>query len=282
MKLKWPIHAWIRGPRIPDRHAPALSIAAALTMAGPFGAWNISAGENRASLLQYEAPKQLDAKIFLKNSSQNPYLFTFHREVTRVENSLNVLRQYADPQGKTVAREKVIYHGDELASYELDEVQTGATGRAEFRSDPGEPSKRRIWFSYREAGPGSHVKTNDEPLQPNTLVNDTVGPFLAAHRDALLRSEGVKCRYVVIPRTETVGFSFKKESETTLRGHAVLIIKMEPTSFVISALVDPLYFKMEKDPPYRVFEYEGRTTPKLKSGNKWKDLDAVTVFDWKE
>jgi hypothetical protein len=29
-----------------------------------------------------------------------------------------------------------------------------------------------------------------------------------------------------------------------------------------------------------VLQYDGRTTPKLKDGSKWKDLDAATVFDW--
>jgi hypothetical protein len=29
-----------------------------------------------------------------------------------------------------------------------------------------------------------------------------------------------------------------------------------------------------------VLQYVGRTTPKLKEGNKWKELDALTVFDW--
>jgi hypothetical protein len=55
---------------------------------------------------------------------------------------------------------------------------------------------------------------------------------------------------------------------------------MEATSRVIALLVDPLFFTIEKAPSHRVLEYEGRTTPKTKSGNKWKDLDAVTVFDW--
>jgi hypothetical protein len=37
---------------------------------------------------------------------------------------------------------------------------------------------------------------------------------------------------------------------------------------------------MQKDPPHHVLQYVGRTTPKVEVAGKWKDLDAVTVFDW--
>ncbi len=37
---------------------------------------------------------------------------------------------------------------------------------------------------------------------------------------------------------------------------------------------------MEKNPTNRVLQYVGRTTPKIRVGTSWKDLDAVTVFDW--
>jgi hypothetical protein len=105
-------------------------------------------------------------------------------------------------------------------------------------------------------------------------------PFLIDHWDALLRGDKVKCRYIVLPRKETVGFTFFKDSESTWRGHRVLLVKMQPSSTIIAALIDPLMFTIEMAPPHRVFQYAGRTTPKIQAGSKWKDLDAVTVFDW--
>jgi hypothetical protein len=55
---------------------------------------------------------------------------------------------------------------------------------------------------------------------------------------------------------------------------------MEPLSLVIAAFVEPLHFVVEKDPPHRVLEYTGRTTPKLGQPGHWTDFEAVTVFDW--
>ena len=107
-----------------------------------------------------------------------------------------------------------------------------------------------------------------------------LAPFLASHWNDLIQGKEVKCRYVAAARAETVGFKFTKHTEATVRGTPAVVIKMSPSSFVIAALVEPLYFTMEKGGEHRVLQYDGRTTPKLKDGNKWKDLDAVTVFDW--
>jgi hypothetical protein len=85
---------------------------------------------------------------------------------------------------------------------------------------------------------------------------------------------------IVVPRRETVGFTFLKQSETTWRGQEVVTVRMEATSAILGALVDPLFFTIQKAPPHRVLQYVGRTTPKIRAGGKWKDLDAVTVFDW--
>ena len=45
-------------------------------------------------------------------------------------NSLNVLREYNYPDGKLAARERVVYEGDALVSFELEDFQTGARGSA--------------------------------------------------------------------------------------------------------------------------------------------------------
>jgi hypothetical protein len=77
-----------------------------------------------------------------------------------------------------------------------------------------------------------------------------------------------------------VGFTFVKPSEPAGQGGDALTVRMEASSPFVAALVDPLIFKIEKAAAHRVLQYFGRTTPKIQAGSKWKDLDAVTVFDW--
>lgn len=232
--------------------------------------------------LRYEEPKALTASIYLPGDARNKPLFRFKRQATRSGSTLNVLREFAYPDGTPASRETVTYTGNDLAAFGLEDLQTGAHGRAQIRRDGSDPTKGTILFEY-SPDPNAHdrSKTKREPLGKDVLVADMVAPFITSHWDALLRGTKVKCRYIVVPRAETVGFTFVRDSDSRRQGTPVVIIRMEPTSPIISALVDPLFFTVEQAEPHRVLEYSGRTTPKIKVGGKWKDLEAVTVFDWR-
>ena len=231
--------------------------------------------------LKYEEPKLLLATVYAKDSGRQQVLFKFKRVATRSGSTLNVLREYTYPNGKPAARERVVYDGDDLASYALDELQIGAAGTVKVRRDPADPARNALLFAYtKNLVSGSQPKTSTEALRNDTLIGDMVAPFLVSHWAELSKGEKVRCRYVVVPRRETVGFTFVKQSETTLQGRGVVIIRMEATSLIIAQLVDPLLFIVEKEGQHRVLQYVGRVTPKAKAGNKWDDLDATVTFEW--
>jgi hypothetical protein len=244
---------------------------------GDHWAFGAEALEAAAPKLRYEEPTHLTGTIYARGSNQP--LFKFAREAQRSGSTLKVQRNYDYADGKPAARERAVYEGDELVLFELDELQTGGHGSATIRRDASHPEKNRIDFEYA-AKSGDRPKTRTEALRDDTLIGDMVGPFLVSHYDALSRGEKVRCRYIVVPRSETVGFTFVKDSETTSQGRGMLVVRMEASSRIIAALVDPLFFTMEKDAPHRIVQYIGRTTPKIQAGGKWKDFDAVTVFDW--
>jgi hypothetical protein len=236
---------------------------------------------SNAPMFKYEAPTLLTGTIYPKDASQRMALFKFKRTATRSGSKLSVVREYAYPDGKPAAREHAVYQGDDLVSYTLEELQIGARGSANLQHEPGNPLKGTVVFEYaKEVSSGDKPKTSTETLRNDTLTSDMVAPFLASHWAELEGGQKVKCRYIVVPRRETVGFTFIKESETTYEGHKAAVIRMEATSPIIARLVDPLYFTIEKDNPHRVFQFKGRTTPKLRVGSAWEDLDATTVFDW--
>ena len=226
---------------------------------------------------RYEQPKLLAGTIYAMNSDRKHVLYTFRRMITRPENSLKTVREFVDPGGQLAARETAVYEGDNLVSYELEELQIKARGTVKLSRESKQEGA--IVFKYVS---DNYSKTNvgKETLRPDTLINDMIAPFLVAHWDDLMKGKEVKCRYIAAARAETVGFKFAKSSESRLHGKPVVTIKMSPSSLIIAALVDPLYFTMEKNGEHRVLQYDGRTTPKSKDGDKWKDLDAVTVFDW--
>jgi hypothetical protein len=228
--------------------------------------------------VDYLEPALLTGIIRAKPPEPKRILFTFRRTAVRAGSTVRVLREYNRPNGIVAARERVMYEGGRLVSCQLEELQSGGSGSAVVRPDPKAPNERQIVFEYTQ----DHTKkTGIERLDKDTLINDMVGPFLAAHWDALRSGSAVKFRFAVIPRAETVGFKLTREAETTRDGKTVVVVRMEPTSWIIARWVDPLFFTVEKEGQHRVLQYVGRTTPRIQTGNGWEDLDALTVFDWK-
>lgn len=226
---------------------------------------------------RYELPKSLTGTVYAANSNLKRVLFKFTREMTRTGDKVKVIGDYTTPDGKLAAREVMVYEKDTLVLFELEEFQIKTHGIVKL----SQPAKKEAGWDFKYiSNNGAKTNVSTEPLRPDTLVGDMIGPFLVAHWSELMKGGDVKCRYIVPDRTETVGFKFAKHGETTYQGKPAVIIKMSASSFIIAALVDPLYFTLEKGGEHRVLQYDGRTTPMIKDANKWKELDAVTVFDW--
>jgi hypothetical protein len=251
-------------------------------MAGlPMGA-AAAPGQTQATLDDHLEPRLLTGTIYETGVEPKRVLFTFRRTATRSGPTVSVLREYHRPDGSLGARERVTYEAGKLASYELEELQAGASGKAVVRPDPARPGKEKFFFDYTEGEAGkAKKKSGDESLQEDTLINDTIGPFIQAHFDELMKGRTVKFRFIALARAETVGFKLVKEAETVWHQQPAVRLRMEASSVIIAQLVDPLFFTVERGGAHRVLQYEGRTTPKIKRQKKWEDLDAVTVFDWK-
>jgi hypothetical protein len=252
---------------------PGVASLSAAPEAGPAG----------SSATDYEQPKVLVANILPMAGQSRKALFRSRRAAVRSGTTVNVTCEYTYPDGSVAARDRIVYEGSQLASVETEEFQTGEKGVAVIRADPKNPARRKIFYEYT-IGQGSNARksTDTEVLANDTLVDDMIPGFMVSHWDALSQGTGVKFRYIALSRKETVGFRLIKESETYWHRTPVLRVKMEPTSFIIAQLVDPMFFVVEKKAPHRILEYIGRTTPLLKEGNKWKDLDADTVFEWEQ
>jgi len=205
--------------------------------------------------------------------------FKFKREATRSGSRVNALREYTYPDGKLAARERVIYEGDDLVSYAIEETQIGAAGAVRIQRDASSPAKSALLFEYaKDLASGSKPKTSTEALRNDTLTSDMVATFLLSHWAELSKGEKVKCRYLVCAAPGDGRVHVCKGIRNHLQGRGMVIIRMEATSLIIARLVDPVFFTLEKDGQHRVLEYTGRVTPKTKVGNKWDDLDATSCL----
>lgn len=222
--------------------------------------------------VDYLQPKRLTGSIYDKPGGR--LLFTFRRTATQTGDAVRVVREFLSPDGSLAAQERVLYQGGHLRRFELDELQIGASGDAVVQD-------QQIEFHYSTgSGSSARRKRNVETVRDPVLISDMIPGFLVDHWDELNGGVPVKFRYIVVPRLETIGFKFSRESTDEVKGKKVVRIKMEATSWVIAQALDPLMFTVEAEAPHRILQYWGRTTPKIRSGQTWKDLDALTVFGW--
>jgi hypothetical protein len=202
----------------------------------------------------------------IRDRAERKLLFKYERAVTKTPDGSTVKRTFSDPQGEVVAVETCFYKGDKLVRMEIDQKQIKGKGFFEVVGD-------KVNFQWEQ---NEKKKSDSEKLESNMISTDEVVPFLHKNWKAIMSGETVNIRFPVIDRAETVGFKFFKDSES----EGTVTIKMKPSSIVIAALVNPLLFRFEKGGESRLLEVNGRVTPKIKEGEKWKDLDALFVLNY--
>ena len=228
----------------------------------------------------YAEPRLLTGILYAAGSDRKVVLFTFRRSATRSGSTVHVERLFDRPDGLTGAVENLVYESGQLVSYQMKDLQAGLWGSIQIYPDPKKPDRQKILINHGRDSDTKHKGTEDN-LPKNTVIDDTLYPFILAHWDELARGATVKFRFVSLERETTFGFKLAKATEAVVNGKLVVCIRMEPTSLIVARFMDPLFFSIEKEAPHRMVEYVGRTTPRIKKGKAWKYLDADTVFDWK-
>lgn len=222
-------------------------------------------------------PALLTGTLYAIGSSN--VLFTFRRTTTQSNSTVNVQRQFLSPDGSVAAEEDVVYDSGRLASCQMREFQANVSGAIQIFPDPKNPARQKLFISFGH-GLTPPTKGSIENLQPDTVIDDDLYPFMLRHWDELMAGRAVKFQFISLEHEKTYGFRLERVGESVQDGRVVEKIKMEATGFFVAKVVDPIFFTVEKDDPHRVLSYAGRTTPRIKKGNTWKYLDAETVFNW--
>ena len=215
-----------------------------------------------------EKHKIMGAKIFDK-SAPAEILFTMERTDELKANTAQVATSYKDPAGAVVVVEKSFSEKGVFKKYALEQKQIEATGEIEVVGN-------EIKFSYTKKG---KTQTAVEKLVDNFVVPPTLVPYLQANWDKLIAGKTLDIRFGVVDRRETVGFDFKVQGEKEVNGKKLTVVKMRPSSFLIAAIVNPLFFYFDPEGP-KLIQIEGRVPPKKKVGSAWKDLDALSVYSY--
>jgi hypothetical protein len=228
----------------------------------------------------YAELKLLTGTVYASGSDQKQLLFKFRRTATRDGTTVHVERRFDLPDGSTGAVETITYESGQLVAYEMKELQAGVWGTIQINPDPKNSARQKMFIKHGHDGEARSKGSGDD-LPKDTLIDDTLDPFILAHWDELLRGNSVKFHFISLEWEKAFGFKLTKATESVVDGKPVVVVKMEPTNVLVAGFLNPLYFSFEKDGAHRLLKYVGRTTPRFKKGKAWKYLDAESVFDWK-
>ncbi len=208
-------------------------------------------------------------KVFDPNSNKQKLLYTYKSETQEMGNEILVTNEFKYPDGRLASHEEIAFLKDgSIRRLKLSQKQLGAEGLLEI-------AEGKAKFTYTRDG---KTKTDTRDAGPDFIIGSQIPLTLEASWDKLMRGEKIRRRLAVLERLDDFGFEYSKDRETDIDGRKAIVIKMKPTSFFVSALVSPLYFFMSADGK-TLLEIHGRTTVKADVNGKFKDLDAVVVYE---
>lgn len=221
----------------------------------------------------HSAEVGFDAKVFALDNGKKDPLFTYQQIVESNDGARVRINTFKDKDGQTVVIETSEFAKvgeiEKLRFYKISQRQLSAEATITVKDG-------KALFTYTRDG---KTKTSSETIGEDFVVGPSMMLHLHRNWEQVKRGNKVKVRLGVADRAETVGFEFYKDREETLDGKNVFVLKMKPSSFLIAALVKPIYLFVTPDGE-TLLEVRGRTQLKQKVGSSWKDLDAITVYEY--
>jgi hypothetical protein len=206
----------------------------------------------------------------VKKQGGTEVLFNYKRTEEKLGAQKILTNTYYNLDGSIAVQDTAyLDESGKLLRYEHEQKQVGAKGYAKFEG--GE-----VKIHYEHAG---DTTNESEDLEGEVVIGPILSAKVLENMDSMIKGKDFHFRYVVLARGETIGFRFKFLGKTKLSGKEHLSFQMEPSSWVIRALVDPLKFYYDAE-TRRLRKVTGRTVPKIKVDGKFKDLDADTYYSF--
>lgn len=175
---------------------------------------------------------------------------------------------YMKLDGTRVQRVETAYNTTtlKLVSYKLGDFRSG-------QREEMQVSGNSVTLLNQE---GKKEKPETETLQwgPNFTFGSSVVPRILRAWDGLQSGKALTFDLLIPSRLETLVFRIKKDSDTKIQGKSVVVMRMEPDSWIIRQLVDPMFFYITAVAPRRLEVYKGRSSIKTDEGDT-QDLRIV-------
>ena len=138
----------------------------------------------------------------------------------------------------------------------------------------------KTFYSYTDTKTHK-VKTSDEDSASNLVVPSTIISYIRPRFAQIMKGEKVQVRIAVMDHLESFTFNIKKiRDEKALDGDPVAVLEMVPASFIVKAVVSPMYFYI-RTKTGEVFAFEGESAVRRKVADSWKKMQVFTQYDYK-
>ncbi|MDH4121445.1 MAG: hypothetical protein OEV94_07065 [Deltaproteobacteria bacterium] len=177
--------------------------------------------------------------------------------------------EYQSLTGEKIFTLSADYREDnlELVSYRTEDLRLGRVEEA--RSE----GKQLVLKFQKKKGAG--LKTESIDKAPQQIVGGQLAPFIKKNWDSLLAGNTLEVNLIVASRLETLVFRMKYMGEETVAGRKAAVFQVEPSSWIIRKLVNPMKYYISKDEERKILEYRGRGLVPTAEGD---NLDVRVVY----
>lgn len=171
---------------------------------------------------------------------------------------------FKDLEGKVLLEEKMERVNNKLTRLDVDQKQLNQQGWIVVQGE-------KVEFNYKKPRKNNFPQTYNVPK--SFVVNMQIAAFIRDNWDKLKAGETAEIKLGVWYRQEIIGFELQKE----LADGKQMVVRMRPSSILIRAAVDPIYFTFDGTSK-NLITFKGRATPKEKSSSSYGDFETVVNY----
>lgn len=196
-------------------------------------------------------------------------LFKGERTIQVGEGKVQETVVYLDLNGRETQRLEGVYEQGTLGLVSYVRKFVGSQEREGLEREGGQ-----FVMSYQD-GKNAKPETEELTWKDGLVFAITVVPRIKQARKALKAGKEVTFDLIVPSRMNLYEFRLRQDKPVTINGQEMWVVRMEPDSFLIRQLIDPLYFYFTDNGSIDLVEYKGRTAVHDAAGNS---LDARVVY----
>lgn len=214
-----------------------------------------------------EIPKECGSLIQGGSCAGVPF-GQFHVVSTKANDQIYSRATFADPSGVAVIEETWEKDG-KITQGKIENKQLGNVGQVEIRD-------QKVFYTLTEKS--GKKKQSEAKAESNLVMPSTLMSFLRPQFKELLEGKTFSVKMIVLDRLDSYTFNVKKIKEiSSVDGKPIVVLQMSPNSFFVRAVVDPLYFYIDKGSE-EMIAFDGRSALRRMVKGKLKEFDAQVKY----